>query len=96
MIRHELHLPKKYNNGRAVPSKVMTEALQKVLELFGGFTAFDAIGQWKNEEGKVFVDEQVVVLADSESKHNEFDELVEYLRKVFKQEELYAVTLEVA
>lgn len=54
MTRFTLHVPRRYNDGRAVESEVVDWIESELLDAAGGFTTTEAIGAWRGSRGKVY------------------------------------------
>lgn len=65
--RYEILLPRRYNDGRRVPARLVTETIVELREKFGAATCETQTirGQWQYQ-GSVFQDELVRVFADVE------------------------------
>ena len=65
--RYEILLPRRYNDGRRVPARLVTETMVELREKFGAASCETQTtrGQWQHQ-GSVYQDELVRVFADVE------------------------------
>ena len=65
--RYEILLPRRYNDGRRVPARLITETMVELRERFGAASCETQTirGQWQHQ-GSVYRDELVRVFADVE------------------------------
>ena len=65
--RYEILLPRRYNDGRRVPARLVTETMVELRERFGAASCETQTirGQWQHQ-GSVYQDELVRVFADVE------------------------------
>jgi hypothetical protein len=61
--RYEILLPRRYNDGRRIPARLVTETLVELRERFGAASCETQTirGQWQHE-GYVYTDELVRVI----------------------------------
>jgi hypothetical protein len=73
--RYEILLPRRYNDGRPVPTRLVTETMVQLRERFGAASCETQTirGQWQHQ-GSVYKDELVRVFADVEDtpEHRQF------------------------
>src|SRR5947208_14413874 len=65
--RYEILLPRRYNDGRRVPARLVTETMVELRERFGAASCETQTirGQWQHQ-GSVYRDDLVRVFADVE------------------------------
>lgn len=91
--RYEILLPRRFNDGRRVPARLVTETLVELRRRFGAVSCeTQAIrGQWEHE-GEVYHDELVRVFVDvedSEPNRRFFLQLKENLKTRFGQLDIW-------
>ena len=91
--RYEVLLPRRFNDGRPVPSRLVTETLVELRERFGAASCETQTirGQWQHQQ-EVYHDELVRVFADVEDTTENrrfFLELKERLKMRFQQIEIW-------
>ncbi len=62
MKKVEIIIPKLDNDG-SDNSDLIEETIRGLCELYGGATAYEAKGYWLNEGGRLFVDQNVVIIS---------------------------------
>ena len=87
--RYEILLPRRFNDGRPVPSRLVTETLVELRERFGGASCETQTirGQWQ-QQGRVYKDELVrlfVDVEDTDENRSFFVALKEGLKARFQQ-----------
>src|SRR6266540_2783357 len=87
--RYEILLPRRFNDGRHVPNRLMTDTLIELREKFGAASCETQTirGQWQHQ-GEVYQDELVRVFVDVENSpqnHEFFRQLKQRLRERFQQ-----------
>jgi len=73
---YRLIVPKWDNSGRKIKSEEIKEIAKEVSEWFGGVTVIPSVlGCWKNEEGKLICEENLVfeAMRDSESSPRDWE-----------------------
>ena len=91
--RYELLLPCRYNDGRRVPPRLVTETMVELREQFGAASCETQTirGQWQHQ-GVVFHDELVRVFADVEDTPDNRQFFLEFkgrLKVLFEQIEIW-------
>lgn len=80
LIACTVFLPVENNDGVAVPEPVVTAFRTAVLDFAGGFTILPRChGVWRDDEGKVFVDQHEPILVALEEGTNQEAELARAL-----------------
>jgi hypothetical protein len=97
VIRCEIIVPKKYNDGTDVEPQHYEQTYKELVERFGGFTANDVKGGWMHlskvyqEDNHVFKVDIGIDVARSELKFIK-NQYKETLKARFKQHEIYIFT----
>ena len=91
--RYEILLPRRFNDGRRVPPRLVTETLIDLREYFGAASQETQIirGQWQHE-AEVYHDQLVRIFVDVEDtaeNRKYFVELKERLKARFQQIEMW-------
>lgn len=82
---YEILIPVYYNDGDAIPSKVITEWTDFTIKLAGGLTRFpEVIGSWRSQNGKVYTEYMVPFRVAC--KKEDMEKLAELALRLFKQE----------
>jgi hypothetical protein len=91
--RYEILLPRRFNDGRRMPSRLVTETVLELRQQFGTVSCETQTirGQWQHE-GEVFHDELVRVFVDVEDTPENrqfFLEFKQRLKARFQQVEIW-------
>ena len=94
--RYEILLPRRFNDGRRVPNRLVTESLFELRERFGAASCeTQAIrGQWQ-DQGETYYDELVRVFVDVDDTPDSrqfFLEFKERAKATFRQIEIWMIT----
>lgn len=94
--RYEILLPRRFNDGRAVPRRAITDALLELRDRFGAVSCESQTirGQWQHQ-GEVYEDALVRVFVDVEDtaeNRRYFVEFKERLKASFRQLDIWLIS----
>lgn len=97
--RYEFLLPRKFNDGQAVPDELISQTLSELEERFGAISWETQIiqGAWR-QQGERFRDELFRVFADVEEKREHTDFFRSYkeqLKTRFRQLDIWMTTYQI-
>ena len=97
--RYEILLPRRFNDGRAVPSGLLREAVLELRERFGAVSSETQMirGQWQHQ-GEVYHDELVRVFVDVPDLPEHMQFFLEYkerLKSRFQQIDIWISSHEI-
>ena len=89
--QHEVRLfvPKRFNNGKIIPVREITEIENKIIESVGAFTKYPCTGVWK-DGSKIYVDiNSEYKMETAKNGITDLKNIAEYVKKVCEQKAIH-------
>ena len=93
MNRFEIHIPLRYNGGAVIEQAKLDQTQAELYERFGGMTVEGPVRGWWVDEGRLYEDEQMLFIVDTDDGDPGFWERYSAeLKERFEEEAMYVVS----